>query len=57
MVHLSGLFLASSGSSVSPPERIKDVSVRFGLVEARLMGLRSTGEGVMLITSLGHELK
>jgi hypothetical protein len=39
------------------PLKSKDVLVRFGLVEARLMGLRRRVEGVMLITSLGHELK
>jgi hypothetical protein len=31
--------------------------VKFGLVEARLMGLSGRVQGVMLITSLGHELK
>ena len=39
------------------PRRIEVVLVKFGLVEARLMGLSGRVEGVMLITFLGHELK
>jgi hypothetical protein len=40
IVQEEGWILASSGSSLLLPQKSKDVLVRFGLVEARLMDLR-----------------